>query len=803
MTAPIPGSRSPARPSRVSTASSRRTRWRSSPTSSADSGRRAASTSLPPRGAPGRTRRRRAPGLPPGDGATSGPRTGRWRRAGRPRRPAGRDHRPGRAEDDDQRAQLGRAGVHGRPRGRALADLGERRRRPGGDRDAVRRTLDASTSPEGKAYRLNERDGDARRPAARLAPGRDATCWSTARRCRRSLFDAGLYLFHNAAEALAPRVRPVLLPAQAGEPSRGAAVERRLRPRPGGVGVPRGSVRATVLIETILAAFEMDEILYELREHAAGLNAGRWDYIFTLIKRFRDDPALVLPGPRAGDDGRAVHARLHASCWSRPATGAARTRSAAWPRSSRTGASPRSRRTRWPRSARTRTANRATASTARGSRTRTSCRSRRRCSTACSATGPNQKDRLREEVRVAGSRRCSTCASPGGAVTEAGVRANVSVALRVPRRLAARQRRGGDRQPDGGRGDGRDQPLAALAVAAPWDAARRRRAVRRRAATADPRRGAGADRRRAPAALAEAAGLLDGLVLDDDFPEFLTLEAYPLLDSTGSAAAAPGAAPRTARSPGRPTNAPSRTTNTPRTIVDPRRRAPPALVGRVVAGVVEVGRADRAPGSGIEQHEVRVAPDLDRALHGHPEQARRRRRQDVDESLRGDPSGRDPALAVGHRRAASRSRVRRSRSGRTTRASDCFSTRRGPARGRWRRARASRRPARPTARRDCPAARSGGEITYRAASSGGSVVAIVGQRQVVRAGLGEHRLPGGARRAHLRERLGRGEVDDVQRRLRGPARARSPARSPRPRRTAAARSRGTAARSRRRRGGAP
>jgi len=61
------------------------------------------------------------------------------------------------------------------------------------------------------------------------------------------------------------------------------------------VGVPRGSVRATVLIETILAAFEMDEILYELRTHAAGLNCGRWDYIFSFIKRFRNHAAFVLP----------------------------------------------------------------------------------------------------------------------------------------------------------------------------------------------------------------------------------------------------------------------------------------------------------------------------------------------------------------------------------------------------------------------------------------------------------------------------------------------------------------------------
>jgi malate synthase len=61
------------------------------------------------------------------------------------------------------------------------------------------------------------------------------------------------------------------------------------------LSIPRGSIRATVLIETILAAFEMDEILYELREHSAGLNAGRWDYMFSIIKKFRDRPEFVLP----------------------------------------------------------------------------------------------------------------------------------------------------------------------------------------------------------------------------------------------------------------------------------------------------------------------------------------------------------------------------------------------------------------------------------------------------------------------------------------------------------------------------
>src|SRR5437762_7707915 len=61
------------------------------------------------------------------------------------------------------------------------------------------------------------------------------------------------------------------------------------------LGIPRGTIKATVLIETILAAFEMDAILYELRDHSAGLNAGRWDYIFSVIKKFRGREDFVLP----------------------------------------------------------------------------------------------------------------------------------------------------------------------------------------------------------------------------------------------------------------------------------------------------------------------------------------------------------------------------------------------------------------------------------------------------------------------------------------------------------------------------
>ncbi|HET9258543.1 MAG TPA: malate synthase A [Acidimicrobiia bacterium] len=113
-----------------------------------------------------------------------------------------------------------------------------------------------------------------------------------------SLFDFGLYMFHGGREALANGTAPFLY-----LPKLESHLEARLwndvfiwaQDR---LDIPRGTIKATVLIETILAAFEMDEILYELREHAAGLNAGRWDYIFSVIKKFRNDPDFVLPDRR-------------------------------------------------------------------------------------------------------------------------------------------------------------------------------------------------------------------------------------------------------------------------------------------------------------------------------------------------------------------------------------------------------------------------------------------------------------------------------------------------------------------------
>jgi malate synthase len=110
-----------------------------------------------------------------------------------------------------------------------------------------------------------------------------------------SLFDFGLFVFHNAKETLARKSGPYFY-----LPKLESHLEARLwndvfNHAQDAIGVPRGSIRATVLIETIMAAFEMEEILYELRDHSAGLNAGRWDYIFSLIKKFRKRKDLVLP----------------------------------------------------------------------------------------------------------------------------------------------------------------------------------------------------------------------------------------------------------------------------------------------------------------------------------------------------------------------------------------------------------------------------------------------------------------------------------------------------------------------------
>lgn len=159
-------------------------------------------------------------------------------------------------------------------------------------RDAVRRTISLETSA--KKYELCEN------PAVLFVRPRG---WHLEERhvlvggepVSASLFDFGIFFFHNAREQLDRGSSPCFY-----LPKMESRLEARLwndvfRYSQDSLGIPTGTVKATCLIETVLAAFEMDEILYELREHSAGLNCGRWDYIFSFIKKFSHSPDYVLP----------------------------------------------------------------------------------------------------------------------------------------------------------------------------------------------------------------------------------------------------------------------------------------------------------------------------------------------------------------------------------------------------------------------------------------------------------------------------------------------------------------------------
>ncbi len=160
-------------------------------------------------------------------------------------------------------------------------------------REAVRRSL-CYTGPQGKEYRLNEQ------LATLIVRPRgwhlhEKHLCVEGRPMSGGLFDFGLYLYHNAEELLSRGSGPYFY-----IPKLESHLEARLWARvfdyaEQRLGLSKGSIRCTVLIETIPAAFEMDEILYELRDYICGLNCGRWDYIFSFIKRFSADPERVLP----------------------------------------------------------------------------------------------------------------------------------------------------------------------------------------------------------------------------------------------------------------------------------------------------------------------------------------------------------------------------------------------------------------------------------------------------------------------------------------------------------------------------
>ncbi|GLV58873.1 malate synthase [Dictyobacter sp. S3.2.2.5] len=160
-------------------------------------------------------------------------------------------------------------------------------------RDAIRRTITFS-SPEGKQYKLNDQT------AVLLVRPRgwhldEKHVYVDGQPVPGGIFDFGLYFFHNVRQLLENGTGPYFY-----LPKLESHLEARLWndvfvEAQQALSIPEGTIKATVLIETILATFEMDEILYELRNHSAGLNCGRWDYIFSVIKKLHNHPEFLLP----------------------------------------------------------------------------------------------------------------------------------------------------------------------------------------------------------------------------------------------------------------------------------------------------------------------------------------------------------------------------------------------------------------------------------------------------------------------------------------------------------------------------
>jgi malate synthase len=392
--------------------------------------------------------------------------------------------------------------------------------------DAVRREL-SFDSPEGKTYRLDDRTATLLvRPrgwhlveAGLLVEGVPVSA---------SLFDFGLFLFHNGAELLRRGSGPYLYLPKLENHAEARLWNDVFVQAQEALGIPRGSIRATVLIETILAAFEMDEILYELREHAAGLNAGRWDYLFSGIKKLRAWPELAVPDraqlTMTVPFMRAYTQLLVRTCHRRGAH-AIGGMAAFIP-------------------------NRRDAAVTAVALARVRDDKERESGDGFDGTWvahpdlvpiatevfdgvlgtrPHQKERLREEVEVSAAQLLDLRV-PGGRVTEVGVRADVRVALAY---LDSWLRGNGAAAIDNLM---EDAATAEIARSQLWfwrtrgaalddgrivDAALYQRVRDEELA----RLGGPAEGR-----LREAADVLDRLVLDGDFAQFLTLRAYAALE---------------------------------------------------------------------------------------------------------------------------------------------------------------------------------------------------------------------------------------------------------------------------------
>jgi len=395
-------------------------------------------------------------------------------------------------------------------------------------RDAVRGEL-AFTSPEGKAYRVGERPAQlVVRPRGWHLEERHLTL--DGRRVSASLVDAGLYLFHNGAERIRRGTAPYLyLPKLQSGAEAGLWHDVFVRSEER-LGLPPGSIRTTVLIETIHAAFQMDEILHALGPYAAGLNAGRWDYLFSCIKTFRGRPNRVLP-ERAQLTMTTPFMRAYTELLVRTCH--------------RRGAHAIGGMAAFIPSRRDPVANEAAMTRVREDKVRESSDGfdgtwvahpdlvplATEIFDGVLGDRPNQKDRGRDEVHV-GAAELLDFAVPGGRVTENGVRLNVSVALQYLDAWLAGNGAAAinNLMEDAATAEisrsqlwqwrvGRAQMEDGRLVAAGLYAAIRDQEL---AALGGPAGGNGH--------LGDAAGVLDGLVLDDTFTEFLTIPAGALLD---------------------------------------------------------------------------------------------------------------------------------------------------------------------------------------------------------------------------------------------------------------------------------
>jgi malate synthase A len=401
--------------------------------------------------------------------------------------------------------------------------------------DAVRRTLALET--DGKSYQLKDAT------ATLLVRPRgwhldEAHLEVDGRATSASLFDFGLYFFHNARETLARGTGPYFY-----LPKLESHLEARLwndvfvfaQER---LGVPHGSVRATVLIETVLAAFEMEEILHELRDHAAGLNAGRWDYIFSIIKKFRGRADMLLPDraqvTMTVPFMRAYTERLVQVCHRRGAH--AMGGMAAF------------------------VPNRRDAAVTEAAVAKVREDKLREAGDGFDGTWvahpdlvpvamevfaeqlgdrPNQKGRQRDDVDVRAGQLLDLSV-PGGTVTRQGVRANVDVALQY---LDAWLRGSGavaihNLMEDAATAEiSRAQLWQWIRHAAPLaDGGRVTRALYEETRAAELA-ALEAARGGAPSRLRDAARLLDELVLGESFAEFLTISAYRMLEGDGGPSA--------------------------------------------------------------------------------------------------------------------------------------------------------------------------------------------------------------------------------------------------------------------------